>query len=261
MLQAAQPRSNAYMHSHGSQNILSMLPSEVRNMIWSLAVPSNQTFSVSRPTKGIKCFSSLPHLTLVCKQVRAETVQMFYHNNRFVVHVSIPEEGERYAALEWFLAIPSHHFASIRSLRLVLDIRCKARLAPHLGIVESYSAVIAIDLLSQRLGETDATVVATCYEDVRPLERLEVRRLASQISQVLSRTGATQDFISMVIVALCRYYAQWNGVLPSCTEMRSAQEYLKLMKTHLGQADADMSTCLESRIRLVQTAVEMLCWS
>ena len=105
--------------------------------------------------------------------------------------------------------------------------------------------------------ETNARTKARYYGDVEPLEKLEVRRMASQVEQAISVLGPSQAVIASTITGLQGYCKQWRTGTPSCNDMRSAEAWLMLLKSGLGSTDEEMDGCVDQRINLVRAAINL----
>ncbi|KAF1352468.1 hypothetical protein BDV97DRAFT_349520 [Delphinella strobiligena] len=256
--------SGAYVTSvrvdHGRRNILSILPLELRNTIWSLTMPIGETLSIHRSTNGedmvdnVKTFFS-PPLTLVCRQIREESAKLFYSSNKFVVRTVTSGSIPQCRVIKWLLNLPQSHYAAIRTLEVELTIEQKARFAPRLGVTTPYRAVITMEV------GRDVTIQVKFQGAVQPLERLEVKRVAQKIERTMQTTGSTQKGLGMAIFGLREYYLQWSSGTPSKEDMEHCEIWLKMLYAGISPQDIDMEECIQTRLGIVRAAISILSWS
>ncbi|KAK5746611.1 hypothetical protein LTR17_000627 [Elasticomyces elasticus] len=82
-------------------SLFKKLPAELRNSIYELALwqPGGVSIGlIQTPQKGFRWRSKAPALPSVCRQLRRETVEMFYSINRFTIRTKFIEAYEAYHA-------------------------------------------------------------------------------------------------------------------------------------------------------------------
>ncbi|KAK3620630.1 hypothetical protein LTR56_023289 [Elasticomyces elasticus] len=79
---------------------LKKLPAELRNSIYELALWQSGGVSIGmiQTPQGFRWRSKAPALPSVCRQLRRETVEMFYSINRFTIRTKFIEAYEGYHA-------------------------------------------------------------------------------------------------------------------------------------------------------------------
>ncbi|KAK4965487.1 hypothetical protein LTR42_012243 [Elasticomyces elasticus] len=79
---------------------LKKLPAELRNSIYELALWQSGGISIGliQTPQGFRWRSKAPALPSVCRQLRRETVEMFYSINRFTIRTKFIEAYEGYHA-------------------------------------------------------------------------------------------------------------------------------------------------------------------
>lgn len=113
---------------------LGRLSSELRNEIYELALTADKPLTIctklSLPSGTPRApTGSQPALTRVCRQVRKETLTMFYHTNTFLIEVCGPRPTgaspnlarEQKEVVAWLFGLERKHHASICNLHLTID--------------------------------------------------------------------------------------------------------------------------------------------
>ncbi|PPJ51490.1 hypothetical protein CBER1_07970 [Cercospora berteroae] len=113
---------------------LGRLSSELRNEIYELALTADKPLTIcsklSLPSGTRRApIGTQPALTKVCRQIRKETLTMFYHTNTFLIEVCGPRATgaspnlarEQKEVVAWLFGLERKHHASIRGLHLTVD--------------------------------------------------------------------------------------------------------------------------------------------
>lgn len=113
---------------------LEKLPAELRNKIYRLVVSDNKPLTVCARSPGYHK-AIQPPITRVCRQIRDESLTMFYHCNEFVFEVTPAESwtetrwdiADRVWEIErWLHSTSENYRAAIRGLLIVCGSNCRA---------------------------------------------------------------------------------------------------------------------------------------
>lgn len=89
------------------------LPPEIRNQIYYLAIPNNETIHVDSPTKNV-----IPTVCQLNRQIRSETSPMFLANNKF--HASIESTTSLMKTVAWLTIVQN---LNARMFNMVIKVR------------------------------------------------------------------------------------------------------------------------------------------
>ncbi|KAF2208527.1 hypothetical protein CERZMDRAFT_101276 [Cercospora zeae-maydis SCOH1-5] len=114
---------------YGDIGIVTMLPAEIRNDIYKLVLKADKPLAICSKSPDLYT-AAQPPITRVCSQIRAETLQMFYHSNTFSAEImsdvhwnASPDDDVIQRAdeiEEWFRCTSPKYLGGIRHLWLVI---------------------------------------------------------------------------------------------------------------------------------------------
>ncbi|PPJ51503.1 hypothetical protein CBER1_07969 [Cercospora berteroae] len=172
-------------------SLLGKLPAELRNNIYKFVLEAEKPLVICSQSRNLNT-ATQPSLTRVCRQIRSETLEIFYHSNTFIAEIETYSETtwskadgvtDRADQIEkWFNCTTRKHYTTIHDLQLEI---ASGGWCYHSDIEEEFKYLIQtlkrLGLVGKKGRKGKMKVIMWLYADCND-DRLVplVKRLAGQ---------------------------------------------------------------------------------